>query len=45
VRRLAAKGSIGLLSIPDADHTFTDRGARSALVAALDEILAQQARL
>ena len=40
VRRLAAKRAIGIKTIPDADHTFTDRGARAALVAALDDMLA-----
>jgi alpha-beta hydrolase superfamily lysophospholipase len=40
VRRLCAKGAIGIQNIAAADHTFTDRAARAALVAALNDMLA-----
>jgi hypothetical protein len=40
VKRLSARGAIGIQVIDNADHTFTDRAARAALVAAIDDVLA-----
>jgi pimeloyl-ACP methyl ester carboxylesterase len=40
VRRLCAESAIGIQTIANADHTFTDRAARAALVAALHDALA-----
>jgi hypothetical protein len=38
-RRLESKGAIRIQTIADADHTFTDRGARAQLVTAIAELL------
>jgi alpha-beta hydrolase superfamily lysophospholipase len=39
VRRLQARGLIGIQTIEGADHTFTDRSRRALLVAALERAL------